>query len=78
MKTFIETNHKFEIGDYQAIRKQMKEKHLKVKNICKELGISRNWFYEQIYGRTWVSWELIMWFKQHDILIPYGEIYYGK
>ena len=78
MKTFIETNHLFEIGDYQIIRKQMKEKHLRVKNITKDLGISRTWFYDQMYGRRYATWELFCWFKQHDIAIPYGEEIYGK
>lgn len=45
------TIYTFEKEDFEFIRKQMKEKHLKVKTICEDYKISRSYFYDMAQGR---------------------------
>lgn len=70
MKVITTTKYLFESCDYEFIRKQLKEKKIKVKTICNLLGISRNAFYEMVNGKIYASKGLLNTFNTYGILLP--------
>lgn len=60
----------FEKGDYSFVSKQLKDKQIKIHNICKEIGISRTYIYDMFVGNRRINKELLDFFKKYDITLP--------
>ena len=60
----------FEKGDYSFVRKQFKDKHIKIQNIVKEIGISRTYIYDMFVGNRRISKALLDYFNKYDIVLP--------
>lgn len=71
MKVVIKRVYHISKKDLPLIRKQLKEKGLKMKDIYKSLGISRTYLYDQLYDNRACSIDLLTWFEIHEI-----EFYY--
>lgn len=75
MRVFIKRVHWLTRADIQLIRKQLKEKGLKIKDIYTSLNISRTYLYDQLYGNRACSYDLFTWFEIHEIKLYYeGEV----
>lgn len=74
MKIIIKKIHHLTKADLQFIRKQLKEKGLKIKDIYKSLGISRTYLYDQLYDNRACSKDLLTYFETHGIKTYYEEI----
>ena len=70
MKAITTTKYLFESCDYEFIRKQLKEKKIKVKTICNRLGIKRTYFYDMVNGKRYASVGLLNIFNTYGILVP--------
>ena len=75
MRVIIKRYYFISKADLVLIRKQLKEKGLKMKDIYTNLGISRTYLYDQLYGKRACSYDLLTWFQIHEIKLYFeGEV----
>ena len=73
MRVVVKKHFLFEKQDYVFITSQLKSKKIKIKEICKEMGISRSYFHDLFSGVVECDTTYIKYLvDKHEIVIPYG------
>lgn len=78
MKIIQILQYRFNKEDFGFIVGQIKAKKLKVKDIAKECGLSRAYFYDVLKGKCPCPERILNVLKDHKIVIPYCDFYYGE
>ena len=70
MKIFSITHIWFDEDDYKVIRKQLKEKKIKMKDLAQEVRVSRTHLYDMLVGNKEANILLCHTLARHEILFP--------
>lgn len=73
MNIYIKTQYKLVDGDWKIIKDQLKEKHIKVQDLAKQLKVSRAYLYEMAVGRRDGS-KLVEYLTMIDIVLPLHNV----
>lgn len=75
MKIINTITYKFVKGDYSQIKPQLKAKKIKITEIAKEVGVSRQYVCDMFRGRQYLTKDVLDYLKEHDIVIPFSDTY---
>jgi len=77
METVIIVHLLLNKQDWKIIRAAMREKHILVKDVVKQLGTTKDLFYDQVRGRKPVSFEFMNFINSLNVTLTYGGDKHG-
>ena len=77
MREIIKVEYVCEKKDYKYVVNQLKKNGYKIQDVCKQLGISRSWFYDMLVGNRNLSKGILLKLvTDYGVIFPYRAYRY--